>query len=396
MPVWARIIEVGHLKETGSIKAAIALARDGDTLLVYPGSYREGSLVIQKSIVLRGVNYPVIDGEFKHEIFLITGRQVTLSGFLIRDPRHSSSNDYAAVKITDATQVTVENNVILNSNFGVHIANSTYCVVRGNRVTGNAVSEQSAGNGVHIWKSDHITVSGNRVSRHRDGIYFEFVTDSYIRDNISEQNIRYGLHFMFSHNDTYVNNVFRNNGTGVAVMYTHNVLMTGNTFEKNWGTASYAILLKDITDSQMKGNRFLENTIGIFMEGGNRITMERNVFKSNGWAMKVQANCTDNRIRYNNFLGNTFDVATNGTLVLSDFRSNYWDKYNGYDINKDGVGDIPYHPVSMYSMVIEQNPSAVFLLRSFMVSLLDRAEKAIPSLTPENLVDPTPTMRPYK
>lgn len=396
MPVWARIIEVGHLKETGSIKAAITLARDGDTILVYPGTYREGSLVIQKSIVLRGVNYPVIDGEFKYEIFLITGRQVTLSGFLIRDPRHSSSNDYAAVKITDATKITVENNVILNSNFGVHIANSTYCVVRGNRVTGNAVSEQSAGNGVHIWKSDHITVSGNRVSRHRDGIYFEFVTDSYIRDNISEQNIRYGLHFMFSHNDTYVNNVFRNNGTGVAVMYTHNVVMTGNTFEKNWGTASYAILLKDITDSQMTGNRFLENTIGIFMEGGNRIIMERNVFKSNGWAMKVQANCTDNRIRYNNFLGNTFDVATNGTLVLSDFRSNYWDKYNGYDINKDGVGDIPYHPVSMYSMVIEQNPSAVFLLRSFMVSLLDRAEKAIPSLTPENLVDPTPTMRPYK
>jgi nitrous oxidase accessory protein len=132
------------------------------------------------------------------------------------------------------------------------------------------------------------------------------------------------------------------------------------------------------------------------MEGVNRMDVKNNVFKSNGWAMKVQANCADNYINHNNFIGNTFDITTNGTMVLSDFSHNYWDKYEGYDINKDGIGDIPYHPVSMYSMVIEQNPSSVILLRSFMVSLLDKAEKAIPSITPENLVDKKPMMKPYK
>ena len=213
---------------------------------------------------------------------------------------------------------------------------------------------------------------------------------------MSENNIRYGLHFMFSHNDSYINNVFRNNGTGVAVMYTHNVRMEHNTFQKNWGTASYGILLKDITDSYLINNKFIENTIGIFMEGGNRIQVEKNIFKGNGWALKIQANCTDNNITHNNFLNNTFDVGTNGTMVLSNFNANYWDKYEGYDMNKDGTGDIPYHPVSMYSMIIEQNPTAVILMRSFMVSLLDKAEKAIPSLTPENLVDNTPAMKPFK
>ena len=57
---------------------------------------------------------------------------------------------------------------------------------------------------------------------------------------------------------------------------------------------------------------------------------------------------------------------------------------------------IPYHPISLYSMLIEHNPNTLLLMRSFIVSLLDKVEKAIPSLTPENLVDPYPIMRPLK
>lgn len=83
-------------------------------------------------------------------------------------------------------------------------------------------------------------------------------------------------------------------------------------------------------------------------------------------------------------------------MVLNKFENNYWDKYDGYDINKDGIGDIPYHPVSMYSVITEQNPNALILLRSFTVQLLDKAEKAIPSLTPEHLIDTKPTMKPNR
>jgi nitrous oxidase accessory protein len=170
--------------------------------------------------------------------------------------------------------------------------------------------------------------------------------------------------------------------------------MEFNVFEKNWGAASYAILLKEISDSRIVSNKFLTNTVGLFLEGTSRIAIHKNLFKENGWAVKVQASCTDNNFYQNNFLQNTFDVSTNGSLVLNTFNNNYWDKYDGYDINKDGVGDIPYHPVSMYSMVVEQNPNALILLKSFMVSLLDKAEKAIPSLTPENLIDNKPMMKP--
>jgi nitrous oxidase accessory protein len=201
---------------------------------------------------------------------------------------------------------------------------------------------------------------------------------------------------MFSNDDTYFNNTFRNNGAGVAVMYSKKVKMENNHFEQNWGPSAYGILLKDITDSYILHNTFFKNTVGIHLEGTSRIIIERNIFTGNGWALKVQASCENNDFHHNNFTGNSFDIGTNGSISLNTFYKNYWDKYEGYDINKDGIGDIPYHPVSMYSMIVEQNPYSLMLFRSFTVLLLDKAEKAIPSLTPENLIDKSPLMKSIK
>ena len=131
------------------------------------------------------------------------------------------------------------------------------------------------------------------------------------------------------------------------------------------------------------------------MEGSSRIEFNKNTFTNNGYAIRLQASCDDNVFEQNNFSANTFDLVTNGTLVLNKINNNYWDKYEGYDLNKDAVGDVPYRPVSMYGMIVERRPTAVLLWRSFLVFLLDKAEKAIPVITPENLVDEEPSMKPY-
>jgi nitrous oxidase accessory protein len=237
-------------------------------------------------------------------------------------------------------------------------------------------------------------IIANTVSGHRDGIYFEFVTNSVIWRNRSFKNLRYGLHFMFSNDDAYITNTFENNGAGVAVMFSKGVKMFNNYFKENWGDASYGILLKEINDSYIENNHFEKNTSAIYAEGANRIIMQKNVFKNNGWAFKIQASCTDITLEQNNFLGNTFDIGTNGSLVLNYFNNNYWDKYEGYDLNRDHVGDIPFRPVSMYSMIVEKNPPAMVLFHSLIVSLMDKSEKIIPSLTPENLKDEHPLMKP--
>jgi nitrous oxidase accessory protein len=390
----AHTIVVGKTQPITSIRKALEMAAEKDTLLVQQGIYKEGNIVINKNITLLGENFPVLDGELKYEIFTVSGNNISIKGFQFQNCGASAMNDFASVKVIDARNILIENNKIINSFFGIHLSNSSFITIRNNTISGNPTSEQNTGNGIHLWKCNNALIDNNRISGHRDGIYFEFVTASTIQNNLSQKNIRYGLHFMFSHSDNYLKNTFKNNGAGVAVMYSKHVKMEGNRFEENWGPSAYGILLKDITDSHILHNEFFKNTVGIHMEGSSRIEIQKNIFKENGWAIKVQASCDDNNFSLNNFYGNSFDVATNGSVSLNKFQNNYWDKYEGYDRNKDGLGDVPYHPVSMYSMIVEQHPNSIILLRSFMVSLLDKAEKAIPSLTPEFLTDDKPMIKP--
>lgn len=389
---YSRTIYVGAHGEYKSIKGALLIVKDGDTVLVDAGNYKEQTLVITKRIVLKGIQYPVLDGQRKYEIIAVKANGVTIDGFRIVHSGISSLDDIAGIKIYDRRNVVIKNNILEDTFFGIYTQNGSNCLIQNNQITASSKEEQQSGNGIHCWKSDSMQIIGNTVSGHRDGIYFEFVTHSVITRNRSAKNIRYGLHFMFSHNDSYIGNDFRNNGAGVSVMYSHGVKMLNNVFEENWGDGSYGLLLKEITDSYIEGNSFVKNTSGIYMEGASRITMQKNLFKDNGWAMKIQASCMGIAVSKNNFIGNTFDVGTNGTLVLNTFDNNYWDKYDGYDLNKDKIGDIPYRPVSMYSMIVEKNPPAMLLFRSFFTSLLDKTEKIIPSLTPEMLKDNKPMM----
>lgn len=389
----SKTIRVGAHEKYNTITAGINAAVNGDTVLVSAGNYKEKNLLINKNIVLKGMNYPVLDGEKKYEIISVKANGVVVDGFRIIHTGISSLEDLSGIKVYDNKNVIIKNNILEDTFFGIYIQNGFNCTIENNQLTAKSKEEQQSANGIHCWKCDSMRIINNTITGHRDGIYFEFVKNSIIWRNISTNNMRYGLHFMFSNDDMYVSNVFSNNGSGVSVMFSNRIKMFSNYFEENWGDASHGILLKEISDGYMQGNHFNKNTSAIFMEGANRIYMTYNSFENNGWALKIQASCVDVVLEKNNFTGNTFDVGTNGSLVLNKFNNNYWDKYEGYDLNKDKIGDVPYRPVSMYSMIVEKYPPAMILFRSFITSLLDKTEKILPSLTPENLKDNAPLMR---
>lgn len=391
---FAKIWEVGPNKPMKSISKVLLQMHAQDTLLIHAGHYREGTIKIQKSIVIIGKGFPVIDGEKRVEVISVYAPKVVIKGLKVVNSGHASLEDPCGIKVYNTYGVVLENNILEDNFFGIYLQNSKKCVVKNNKIKAYGKQEQLIGNGIHAWKCNDLKFIKNTIKGHRDGIYLEFVYDSEIKQNHASNNVRYGLHFMFSHNDAYYSNVFQNNGAGVAVMFSKNVTMKNNVFIENWGPSSYGLLLKEISDSNLSGNQFLKNTVGIYMEGASRIQMEKNLFEGNGWAMKIQASCMDNVIVNNNFNGNSFDMGTNGSLVLNTFDSNYWDKYEGYDLNKDGKGDVPYHPLSLFSVLVEKNPSAMLLFRSFMITLLDKSEKVLPSITPDNFVDKSPLMKP--
>lgn len=378
-----------------AIQPFIDRANPGDSLILQAGVYYpDSTLKVSKRLTITANGQAIINGRLKIEIMVLTADSITISHLHFRNSGRSGYNDIAALRLLQSGHHRILQNAFENCFFGIYGQQTHHSILSGNTLRASGISELESANGIHCWKSEYLQISGNSISGHRDGIYFEFVTNSIIQNNLSTRNIRYGLHFMFSGNNRYIHNHFTGNGAGVAVMYSKGIDMQYNTFSKNWGAAAYGILMKDITDSKVLHNRFEQNTTSIYMEGSNRIEMQYNNFTQNGWAIKIQSSCTDNHISLNNFSSNTFDIATNGSLQLNDFTGNYWDKYEGYDLNRDNRGDVPYHPVSIFSMIVERNPAMLMLFRSFMVTLMDRSEKIIPGITPAGLVDQRPFMRP--
>lgn len=379
-----------------TIKKAFEQAQNGDTIIIKSGIYREGSLHLKKGVTIIGESFPEIDGEDTHENLLVEHSDVVIEGVLFSNSGSSSFNDIAALKIKDAKNVRIENCKFKNNFFGIHTINSTYVSYINNELISGGTKGKPSANGIHSWKSEHLTIKNNIIQGHRDGIYLEFVKNSHIENNKSIENKRYGLHFMFAHDNIFKENLFKKNGAGVAVMYSKRVQMIRNVFTESWGNAAYGVLLKDIDDSKIVDNEFSDNTIAVYGDSANRIEIRNNKFLRNGWALKMNASSSDAVVTNNNFIRNTFDVATNGKLKVKSFNGNYWDKYEGYDLNKDGIGDVPYHPLSLFTVLVERNPAAMLLYRSFMITLLDKSEKVLPSITPDYFKDEEPLIRSIK
>jgi nitrous oxidase accessory protein len=391
--LYAETILVCKTCKVNSIKGAVAIAKDFDTIRIHKDTYKEFDIIINKPLTIIGENFPIVDGELKGEIITVISDNVTIDGLLLKNVGASYTKDFAAVRIRKSKNFVIKNLILENLFFGIYLEKSSHGRVYNNRIIGNAVEEYNSGNGIQLWYSKNIDIENNFIQGVRDGIYLEFSDNCNIKNNVSTNNIRYGLHFMFSNNDVYESNTFQQNGAGVAVMFSKKIKMLNNIFKENWGSASYGLLLKEINDAEIIGNTFEKNTIGINIEGTNRINYKNNDFIRNGWAMKVRGACYTNKFLSNNFLYNSFDVSYNSKIHDNVFDNNYWSNYTGYDLDKNGIGDVPYRPVKLFSYIVNRTPETIILLRSLFIDIIDFSEKVSPVFTPDNLFDNNPAIK---
>ena len=376
-----------------TLAAALALAHPRDTITISAGHYLTHDVQVDvPGVVIRGEGWPVLDGEGRYEILTIAADSVTVRGLVLRGAGVSMTRDQAAVRVLETHGCRILDDRIEAAFFGVYLQRAHGCRVAGNVIRGAGGEETANGNGIHLWNATDTAIDSNVVSGHRDGIYLEFAHRVTATGNQSTGNRRYGLHFMFSDDCTYRGNAFIANGAGVAVMYSRHVGLFDNRFERATGPSAYGLLLKEIRDSRLQGNLFRGNTVALYTEGASRNEVVENEFRDNGWGIRLLASSEENRFEANRFDGNSFDVTTNGRSNSSVFDGNRWDRYAGYDLDRDGVGDVPFRPVRRFALLVEEHEGAILLLRSPFADLVDLAESVLPVLTPETLVDAHPVM----
>jgi len=374
------------------ISEIIEKAKPYDTIFVEHGIYKE-NIVIRKPLTIIGKNYPVIDGENKREIIIIESDDVQIIGFEIINSGFSEIYEISAVKVKNSKNCKILNNKLRNNFFGIYLENVNGCEIKNNEIKNEILkTEALMGNGIHSWKSKNLLIENNIIYGHRDGIYLEFVNHSVIRNNKSYYNVRYGLHFMFSKEIILENCIFKNNKGGTALMYSSNLIIKNNEFIENVGTSNYGLLLKEIKNSNFEKNKFYENTSGVYIENSINNIFFSNEFKRNKFAIRIMANCENNYFKRNLFIDNLFELLTNSITTFNNkFLRNYWDKYIGYDRNKDKIGDEPYRIVKISSFLFENYEISIILLNSPFLSFLELIEKLIPSISP-NIYDYEPLL----
>ena len=104
-------IEVCSTCEVKTIKDAVALSEDGDEIIIKGGVYAEHNILVDKSVHIKGVDGPVVDGENKETIFRCAADNFSISGLEIINVGRSYTKDFAAILVSESDGFVIENNV---------------------------------------------------------------------------------------------------------------------------------------------------------------------------------------------------------------------------------------------------------------------------------------------
>ena len=109
-----------------AIQKAIDAAHPNDTILVYQGTYTEHDIQITKPLIIHGIGRPIIDGEHKGEVIIVMADSVVFKGFEIQNVGFSFTKDWAGIKLDNKNYCTIEDNILLDSYFGIYLKKSNH------------------------------------------------------------------------------------------------------------------------------------------------------------------------------------------------------------------------------------------------------------------------------
>jgi nitrous oxidase accessory protein len=365
-----------------SLQSRIDAAREGDTVFVGAGTYNE-NITIAKRIHLVGAGSPVIRGTGKGSIITILALGCTVSGFVVEHCGTMLVNEDAGI-LVKAGRTLISGNTLRDILFGIYLYQSDSNVVARNTIVGRRELDQGGrGSGIHVWNSNHNVLEGNTISETRDGIYIQNANHTMIRDN-EVFDLRYGLHYMYADTNTFIRNVFRDNVAGAAIMFTKHIVLKHNVFIRNRGFASYGLLLQDCHESVADSNVIADNVVGIFFEASTGNVFRHNVVARNDLALEMFQTSTGNAFTENNFIDNLNPLTIVGRRTESSWsvggKGNFWSAYDGYDLDGDGVGDVPMNIENVFSYLEGKNANVRLYLYSPASQALEASARAFPIL----------------
>jgi len=375
------------------LQEAIDKAKDGAILKLSRGVY-EGNIVINKPITIIGKEEGVvIKGEGQGTVVKILSSYVTFKNLTVINSGSRHDLLDTGILIKEVSHVEVSNNIIKDCLFGIDMQIVNNSIVTNNYIQSKDTALGLRGDGLRVWYSNDNIVSKNELYKSRDMVVW------YSHGNIIEDNKgklgRYSLHFMHAGKNIVRGNMYELNSVGIFFMFSRDSLVENNTIKSSLGTTGMGFGLKEVDNFVIRNNTVIYNAQGFYLdrspyEPGSKNIIENNNILYNTTAMRFHSINVNNQIIGNKFLGNIDDIMndTPGSKTYSNkFESNYWDNYEGFDKDLDGVGDTPHKVYQYADKLWLHNPSLKYFYGSPVISLLNFLSKLAPFSEPMFLLE---------
>ena len=380
-----------------TITEAIELAGSGDTIEVHGGTYAE-EITVDKKLRLIGEGSPHIKGPGSGTVVTIKKAPGSeFRGFKVSGSGESLSIEHAGIVVEDSPGTVISDNNLEDVLFGIYFQNSPGGVIENNKVAGKDLALPKRGDGIRLWYSSDTKILGNHLFRTRDLVIW-WSSNTLIKGNTVEKG-RYGLHYMYSNDNLFEDNVFIDNYVGGFLMYSGNITFYNNIFARNQGPATgYGVGFKDLDDVTARENLFIDNRIGLYLDNSPHLidswnTISDNVIAFNDIGASLMPSIERNIFVSNSFIDNTEQIEVRGGGTLSGNKwyesgsGNYWSDYAGYDGNDDGVGEMPYKAESLFESLIDSRPNLRIFIFSPVAQAIELAAEAFPVIKPEPKVE---------
>jgi nitrous oxidase accessory protein len=396
------VVDGRQATEHQSLQQLVDAAPRGSTLLVPQGMYA-GPVLIAGPLTVVAPSGATVDGRGHGSVITVTGSKVQLRGFTVRNSGRDVTEEAAGIKVSGSGHV-IEDNRIEDVYFGIHLGDGDHVTVRNNVIIPGEHHGARPGHGISAWNVRDSVLSGNRIQHARDGIYLSFTNRVTVSGNTVSR-CRYGLHSMYSENAVFDSNEVTANLLGAALMSSDRLTFSRNRIAHHRdGSAAYGILLKDIGDLTAEGNAILSNRVGVYAEGvpsnpSRTAVLTGNLIAGNEVGLALQSTAAL-VVSGNRIAENLSDVRALGRRLSDgmqwsrDGRGNSWGRYQGYDANRDGVGDVPFQLDDAIDGLLQKNPAIQAFLYTPAHAAIESAVRMFPIYRqPPVLVDRHPLMR---
>lgn len=366
----------------------------GSTVTLVPGVY-PGPLHLDRAVTLHGEGATIEGGS---TVLAITADDVTVTGLAVRGGGADATRGDAGVLVL-GDRVRLERIEVSDVLTGIDLRNADDGAVIGCHVTGRADRALGRrGDGLRVWESDRNQIVGNSLDGVRDLVIWYSEGNTLTENRVTAS--RYGAHFMHAENSIVRGNHFEGNVVGVFVMYSGGLVLTDNLVAGANGAAGMGLGFKESDDVTATGNRLYGNTTGIYLDGtphriGGLAAFRDNTLAYNHAGLRLHGGQTGAEFRGNRFHENTTQVTVDGRADATGtvFERNTWTDYTGYDLDRDGVGDLPYAPRTVTGSLAERRPALAFFANTPAAGLLQLLAEAFPMFAPRPvLVDALPVL----